>query len=169
MVLPRQANLAPTKPAQLGASLLIVNTKYLLMPVSKQNRKHVGAFQMWLKFILYQKVGCQVKYINLLSIAPGTVTALPESPVAVKATVVPATDSAGVTRYIIQIKDHTEKNCTTTVPTLSCTIPGLSPAVEYTVQTEACLAPNSGPNPCSALMVGGKTWTNPSSKSLAVV
>ncbi len=129
----------------------------------------MGTFQMWLQFILYQKVGCQVKYINLLSIAPGTVTASPESPASVKATEVPATDSSGVTRYIVQIKDHTEKNCTTTVPTLSCTISGLSPAVEYTVQTEACLAPNSGPDPCSAVKVGGNSWTNPSSKSLAIV
>ncbi len=104
-----------------------------------------------------------------MSLAPRDVAAVPESSTSIKTTVDQATEHTGVDHYIVQIEGQTEKNCTAPLRGLSCIINGLSPAVEYMVQTEACLAPNSGPNPCSALKVGGKTWTNPSSKSLAVV
>ncbi len=90
--------------------------------------------------------------------------AIPESPTSVKTTVVPATEHTGVDHYVVQIKDHTDKNCTAPLTTSSCIITGLSPAVEYTVQAESCLAPSSGPDPCSDAKIGGKSWTKPSGK-----
>ncbi len=91
---------------------------------------------------------------------------MPASSSSVTATVEPVVVPEVVDHYVVQIEGHIDKKCSATVPTLSCTITGLPPAAEYTVQAKACLGVQSSSKPCSDAKLGGKSWTNPSSKFL---
>ncbi len=106
--------------------------------------------------------------ILMIYLAPQGVTAAPASPSSITATVQPAVVPEVVDHYVVQIEGHPNKKCSATLPTLSCTITGLPPAAEYTVQAKACLGVQSSPKPCSDVTVGGKSWTNPSSKFLTL-
>ncbi len=105
-------------------------------------------------------------HILMIYLAPQGVAAVPASPSSITATVEPAVVPEVVDHYVVQIEGHTDKKCSATAPTLSCTITGLPPAAEYTVQAKACLGVQSGSKPCSDVKLGGKSWTNPSSKFL---
>ncbi len=69
-------------------------------------------------------------------------------------------------QYPVWIKGDPGKHCLAPASTLSCTITGLLPAHQYTVQAIACLNETSGPDPCNKKAVEGKVWTKPSGKDL---
>ncbi len=96
-------------------------------------------------------------------------TAAPASSSSIKVTVDQAADHTGVHHYIVEIQGETTKNCQPLPNELFCTIDDLLPAKQYTVQVKACLDESSGPNPCSPVKVGGKSWTKPKSKDLMII
>ncbi len=99
-------------------------------------------------------------------VAPTGVTAEPASPDWLKATVEPATDPTGAHHYVVQIQGDEGKACTTAPNEVICTIGSLSPVTQYTVQVMACLDENRESQPCSAVTVGGHSWTKPTRKGL---
>ncbi len=101
-------------------------------------------------------------------LVPDGVTAVPDSPSSIIATVDPASDVTSLGHYILQIKEDTTKTCTATQAKLSCTINELSAATQYTVQVMACLVDGSGVSPCSPVKVGGKSWTKPTRKHFMI-
>ncbi len=69
--------------------------------------------------------------------------------------------------YLVQVKTDTTKNCQRALNESSCSINGLSPATEYTVQAMVCLDEDSGPDACNSnAIVERQGWTKPSSKNL---
>ncbi len=63
------------------------------------------------------------------------------------------------------MKNQPSKQCEASPTDLFCVINDLLPAMEYTVQTTACLDESSGPDQCSNFWVEGKGWTKPSRKT----
>ncbi len=107
-----------------------------------------------------------MKLNQLLVSAPAGVSVAPGTSTSITATVTEAVNNNGVDHYLLQIKTDLTKPCQARPGHLSCSINGLSPASQYTVQAKSCLSQASGLNPCNPNVVEGQGWTTPSSNNL---
>ncbi len=94
---------------------------------------------------------------------------VPDSKSSIKVIVTQASDINGVDHYNVQVTNDPGKFCKARPGQLTCTIGGLQPAKEYTVQATACLDGNSGVSPCNTVAVEGTGWTKPSRKFFPLV
>ncbi len=91
---------------------------------------------------------------------------MPGTSTSITATVTEAGNHNGVDHYLLKVKTDPTKKCQAGPGHLLCSINGLSPASQYTVQAISCLDRGSGPNPCNPGAVEGQGWTKPSRNSL---